>query len=71
MRKEISVVLITLLLIAEIFILSACKSDTEKAIEAYDKSIKVAEQQRRDAEKELRDIQNYKYSQYILENMKP
>ncbi len=71
MRREISVVLIALLLIAEMFTLSACKSDTEKDIEAYDKSIKVAEQQRRDAEKELRDIQNYKYSRYILENMTP
>ena len=71
MRRAVSVVLITLLLLAEMFILSACKSETEKAIEAYDKSIKVAEQQRRDAEKELRDIQNYKFSQYILENAKP
>lgn len=71
MRRRVSVVLITLLLITEIFILSACKSDTEKAIEGYEKSIKVAEQQRRDAEKELRDIQNYRFSQYILENMKP
>ena len=71
MRRAVSVVLITLLLLAEMFILSACKSETEKAIEAYDKSIKVAEQQRRDAEKELRDIQNSKFSQYILENAKP
>jgi len=71
MRRAVSVVLITLLLLAEMFIFSACKSETEKAIEAYDKSIKVAEQQRRDAEKELRDIQNYRFSQYILENMKP
>lgn len=71
MRRGISIVLISFLLLAEMFILSACKSDTEKAIEAYDKSIKVAEQQRRDAEKKYRDIQNYKFSQYILENTKP
>lgn len=71
MRRGVSVVLMILLLLAEMFILSACKSNTEKAVEAYDKSIKVAEQQRRDAEKELRDIQNYRFSQYILENTKP
>ncbi|MBQ9664712.1 MAG: hypothetical protein IJV40_16320 [Oscillospiraceae bacterium] len=71
MKRLSTVFLVLILLITLVLSLSGCKTETEKAIESYDKSIKVAEQQRREAEKKLRDIENYKYSQYILENMKP
>lgn len=71
MRRILSIILFTVSIITTALSLTGCKTETEKAIESYDKSIKVAEQQRRDAEKKLRDIENYKYSQYIIEKMRP
>ena len=71
MRKSVSILLILVLLVTMVLFFTSCKSETEKAIESFDKSIEVAEQQRRDAEKRLADIENYKYSQFILENSKP
>lgn len=63
MRRLGTAILTFVMLITMISGLTSCKTDTEKAIEAYDKSIKVAEQQTREAEKKLGDIQIFRHSQ--------
>ena len=71
MKKTVRFIAITLLIISFAFQLTGCKSEEEKMQEHFDKMVETAEQMSRDAQKELRDIENYIFMQNMLEMSKP
>ena len=70
--KKIIITFLTMIILGTFALtLSSCKSEEERALENFNSALKVAEQQRREAEDKLRAIENYKFYQYIYEQTKP